>query len=319
MTNSRNLPQKVERPAEQTSTIYATVLDGTKNPTVKDIYGNNSLKEELNSIVNSIYYSGIYAMMGSKNPPRRFMFTGHHGTGKTMAARAIGNELGKKKPGDVIFMPYDVGRYGTKYINEGSTKMQEYFDVGQSIAIGNPEKIIIYFFDEADSVMSKRGGSHSHKEDDKVLNTLMTNINDLCDRSENEYFFGATNFQENLDEAAIRKGRIDQIVKFNLPDEEARLDLFKNYVKQYNQRALYRSFYINSYEELVNLTKGFSYSDIASIFDAAIHKRIKDFDKDKSKDLTLITAPKVTQKYILSVINDYKSEKVKEKAKIGFH
>jgi AAA+ superfamily predicted ATPase len=132
------------------------------------------------------------------------LFTGPPGTGKTMAAEVIANEL------QLDLYKIDLSQVVTKYIGETEKNLDRIF---QEARTSNA----ILFFDEADALFGKR-----------------TEIKDAHDRYANietgyllqkiEEYEGiailATNLRSNMDEAFVR--RMHFIVEFPFPKERER-------------------------------------------------------------------------------------------------
>ncbi len=138
------------------------------------------------------------------------LFYGSSGTGKTLAASAMANELG------LDLYRVDLSRMISKYIGETQKNIGKIFDDAQKCDC-------ILFFDEADALFSKR--SDNSDAQDKYSNA---EIAYLLQRT--EHYDGAiilaTNLLQNFDEAFRR--RIDFMVHFPLPDEALRQKLWEN-------------------------------------------------------------------------------------------
>lgn len=287
-------------------------------PRLSDVYGNNEFKQELEDIVLSVENSKIYTMMGAK-APRSFLLHGPPGTGKTFSVKAIANEISARTlPKYAAIMSYDIGSYGTAYINMGSKNLQTFFNTGEQLIRepdNNIEKVI-YWFDEIDSLMSKRGGRQS-PEDDKLLNTLMKNLQRMNDNQSGEYFFGATNFPDALDKAATRSGRIDRKIEFKMPDYKSRYQMFNGFLNAANERAQYKLFRNFDVTQLAEMSKGFSNSDIESVIDVAIDLKLKEELRTRPKGI--IPAYWMGQSRLLDSLNKVKENvEYTTKRKIGF-
>lgn len=138
------------------------------------------------------------------------LFHGESGTGKTMAASILANELG------MMLLRVDLSAIFDKYIGETEKHLEEILNAAQS----NNE---ILFFDEADALFSKRTEiSDSH---DKYANV---SVSFLLQRIE-EYsgiIVLATNLMHHFDSAFLR--RIRFVIKFQPLMEEQRAGLWKN-------------------------------------------------------------------------------------------
>jgi len=88
---------------------------------------------------------------------------------------------------------------------------------------------VIIFFDEIDSVASRRGGDSS-RVNDRVVDQLLTEL-DGVEELKGVVFIAATNRPDLIDPALLRPGRIDKIIRVPAPDEKARLSIFKIHTK----------------------------------------------------------------------------------------
>ena len=140
---------------------------------------------------------------------------GHSGTGKSMAAHAIANQLNRK------ILTVDYSQIESKYVGETSKNLAAMFKHAK-------ESKSVIFFDEADALLSKRVTNMSNSTDVSVNQTrsvLLVLINDFDD-----LILFATNFITNYDPAFMR--RILGHIKFELPDEENRSKLWRMYIPQ---------------------------------------------------------------------------------------
>ena len=146
-------------------------------------------------------------VLGKRNSTT-VLFKGQSGTGKTMAAGAIANELG------LAMFHVDLAGMVSKYIGETEKNLDRLFEAAASADV-------ILFFDEADAVFGERTEIQDAR--DRYAN-LQTSY--LLQRLEN--FDGisilATNLQKNIDEAFLR--RIDVVVDFPPPGKAERRRLW---------------------------------------------------------------------------------------------
>lgn len=138
---------------------------------------------------------------------------GDSGTGKTMAAHAIAHELGKK----ILFVDY--AEIESKYVGETAKNIKQLFLDAERL-----DAIII--FDEADALLSKRVTDMRSSSDVSVNQTRSVLLNILNDYTGIVVF--TTNFIQNFDPAFIR--RIRYQIKFGLPNEELRTQLWRMYI-----------------------------------------------------------------------------------------
>ncbi len=180
--------------AEKVFDEIQTIVNAEKCwSTVFDIWGLSSVMKDKRNLVINLY--------------------GKPGTGKTMAAHAIANELDKK----MICVNY--AEIESKYVGETSKNLTALFNYAF-------EKNVIIFFDEADALLSKRVTDMSSSTDVSVNQTrsvLLTLMNDY-----KGMIIFASNFISNYDSAFLR--RIQYHIEFELPNEELRKKLWKNYI-----------------------------------------------------------------------------------------
>lgn len=138
------------------------------------------------------------------------LFEGSPGTGKTMAASVVANELG------LALFKVDLSKMMSKYIGETEKSLDEVFNIAE-------HSNAVLLFDETDALFGKR--SEIKDSHDKYANVETSYLLQKMDE------FGGiiimtTNFKQNIDDAFMR--RITYIIHFPQPDAELRLGLWKN-------------------------------------------------------------------------------------------
>ncbi|WP_157729518.1 ATP-binding protein [Tumebacillus algifaecis] len=132
------------------------------------------------------------------------LFAGPPGTGKTMSAEVIANEL------HLEIYKIDLSQVISKYIGETEKNLQAIFAEAQLSSA-------ILFFDEADALFGKR--SEVKDSHDKYANVETAYLLQKMEEYEGITIL-ASNFQQNMDEAFMR--RINYVIKFPFPDAEHR-------------------------------------------------------------------------------------------------
>lgn len=140
------------------------------------------------------------------------VFYGAPGTGKTMAAQIIGNEIGQE------ICKVDLSRMVSKYIGETEKNIKTLFDHAAKYQE-------ILFFDEADSLFARR--TEVSGSNDRYANMETGYLLQQFEEFEGITIL-ATNFIHNIDEAFRR--RIKYYVRFPFPDREMRLRLWNNMI-----------------------------------------------------------------------------------------
>ena len=185
---------------------------------------------------------------------------GAPGTGKTMAAHAIAKELGKK----ILIVNY--ADIESKYVGETPKNIRKAFEAAKNSGS-------ILFFDEADAILSKRVTNMTQAVDVSVNQTRSVML--MLMNEYQDFIIFATNFIENFDPAFMR--RISIHVKFTLPDEDCRRQLWKMYTPPELPNNL-------DFDELAKKFDGISGSDISNAMLNAAFKaaRLKVDELDKS-------------------------------------
>lgn len=138
------------------------------------------------------------------------LFSGSPGTGKTMVAGIIANEMGLE------IYRVDLSRIISKYIGETEKNLSNLFDEAE-------KSNAILLFDETDALFSQRTSVKDSKDrganlEISYLLQRMENHNGIC--------IMTTNYIENIDKAFFR--RINYIFYFSKPNKENRKKIWKN-------------------------------------------------------------------------------------------
>ena len=269
----------------------------------------------------------IYRVMGV-NPDKSFLITGAPGNGKTMAIETLVNEINKEPFKKLIEdknsvaefkllgFKYDTGKYGTAYINEGSKNVQAFFDT--CFAVANQGYGALAVFDEADTLFGKRAERYGHKEDSKVLETIMKNMQKLHD-TDNMYTVMMSNFPDAFDEASIRAGRVDKRYDFKNPTLDERVFAYTHAINQLNNKAGYKVIRRTNPERLAEISDNFSYSDIVESVNSAVKQKAKEVSSNDNKTIIDLNIW-IGEKRVLDSIYKHKKTFISkpETRKIGF-
>ena len=142
------------------------------------------------------------------------LFSGESGTGKTMTAEAIANELG------LDLYRVDLSMVASKYIGETEKNLRQIFDAAET-------KECILFFDEADSLFGKR--SEVRDSHDRYANIQVGYLLQRIESYDGIVIL-ATNLKKNLDPAFMRRLRF--IIDFPFPDEKSREEIWRRIFPQ---------------------------------------------------------------------------------------
>lgn len=311
---------KVENKPEQQPQFKAMSI--SNKPLRKDIVGRAG--EFVDDFLLAMDSESIYKKM-AVNPDKTFLITGNAGTGKTLGIKTLINEANKEiykgwlsgKTGltpNLLGMAYDIGKYGTAYINMGSKIAQSFFDICYKTA--TKQKVIVVF-DEAEVLFGNRASEGNHKEDNKLLDTIMKNLQILHD-TPNMYAVMMSNFPEAFDEASIRAGRIDKRYQFELPNELERKVAYDHTINSLNSSAGYQVIRCYDSLDLAKITHGYSYADVSESVYSAVKKRATEIARVRTNKN--IPSGYVSQKRLEDAINEHTTSfnKSTKSSRIGF-
>lgn len=137
------------------------------------------------------------------------LFAGPSGTGKTMAAEVIANDL------NLDLYRIDLSRVVSKYIGETEQNLERIFNAAV-------RSNAVLLFDEADSLLGKR--SAVHDAHDRYANMEISYLLQKMEQHEGITIL-TTNLRGNIDDAFLR--RLAFLVQFPFPEEDARLKIWK--------------------------------------------------------------------------------------------
>lgn len=138
------------------------------------------------------------------------LFEGAPGTGKTMAASVVANELG------LPLFKVDLSKMMSKFIGETEKSLDEVFNIAE-------QNSAVLLFDETDALFGKR--SEIKDSHDKYANVETSFLLQKMDEFDGIIVM-TTNFKQNIDDAFMR--RITYIIHFPSPDRDCRLELWKS-------------------------------------------------------------------------------------------
>ena len=233
---------------------------------LSDVKGHDEIKEDLEFLIKLLKNPKRYEKLGARVPKGVLLF-GPPGTGKTMIAKAMANEVG------IPFIATGGSDFVEKYVGVGAKRVREIFAEAKK-----HEKAIIYI-DEIDAIGRKRSGDNDNDERINTLNALLIEMDGFRDSS-GIMVIASTNRLDILDEALLRPGRFDKHIAVNPPDYKGRLDILKLYAKN---KRLDKDV---SLEKIAAMTRGFSGADLANLLnEAAMLTAFRDKDKTTMQEI----------------------------------
>lgn len=212
------------------------------------------------------------AIMNMVGPP---------GTGKTMSAKVIAKLVGKK------LYQVDYSTVISKYVGDTAKNIKLAFEAAK-------KHNAILFFDEADSLMSKR----LTMPEDGVANSINQNRNVLMQELDryDGIMLTATNFFVNYDEALLR--RISTHIHFDLPTKDLRVKLLEQHIPSKTKDKMDKV----NFEKLAEISNGLSGGDILTSCSNAVKRAF-------SESIRNNTVGRLVEGHIISEIEAVKKNK----------
>ena len=181
--------------------------------TFADVAGLGDVKEQITFKVLSPMQKPELAEKYHIRAGGKILLYGPPGTGKTFIARAIAGEV------DAEFFAVNCQDLISKYMGDSSKQLDSLFAEAEKY-----EKAII-FFDEFDSVASKRGDGTGGVDAEmaRFVATFLTKVDGFKPTANKMLLLiAATNRPWALDSAMLRGGRFDTQIYVGVPDQAAR-------------------------------------------------------------------------------------------------
>jgi transitional endoplasmic reticulum ATPase len=242
------------------------VLVQVPNVKWEDIGGLGEIKEELTEAVEWPLKYGKLFQKGDVKPPKGILLYGPPGTGKTLIAKAVANES------EANFISVKGPELISKWVGESEKGVREVFRKARAAAP------CVIFFDEVDAIAPKRAsGEGDSQVTQRVVSQLLTELDGL-EELNGVVVLGATNRHDIIDEALLRPGRFDKLLRVPPPDKEGRLDILKIHTKR---KPLAKDVDLM---KLAEMTEGYTGAELAAISNSASILAIKEYLKAHGKE-----------------------------------
>ncbi|MBW3022777.1 CDC48 family AAA ATPase, partial [Candidatus Woesearchaeota archaeon] len=241
------------------------VLIEIPNVPWEKIGGMENVKQELKEAVEwPLKNPAAFQRLGV-SPPRGILLYGAPGTGKTLLAKAVATES------KANFISINGPELLSKWVGESEKAVRQIFLKARQTSP------TVVFFDEIDSIAPRRGISADSHVTERVVNQILTEMDGLKTMTD-VIVVAATNRPDMIDTALLRPGRFDRIILADVPDEKARVEIFKVHTEKMPLKNV-------NVKELAKKTEGYVGSDIEAICrEAAILALRKDM---KAKEVTM--------------------------------
>ncbi len=181
-----------------------------------DVAGLHNLKEWLRK------RRGALSAEGQKfglEPPKGVLITGVQGCGKSLCAKAVAGEWSLQLAG------FDAGSLYDKFIGESEKRLRKSLEIAEKLAP------LVLWIDEMEKGFAASGSS-ADVDAGLTQRILATFLTWLQDRKPGVFLVATSNNINALPPELLRKGRFDEIFFVDLPDAEARAELFKIHLKK---------------------------------------------------------------------------------------
>lgn len=186
-----------------------TKMDG--NIFFDSIGGYENVKGAIKENILNVWDKQEIAKKFNLEYEKGIILFGAPGTGKSMFASAIGNEL------SIPSFKFDISKIKSKWVGESEQNLRNMFEI-----IENSSPCVL-FIDEIDNVgQNRENGQTSHNVDRNMINMLLEYISSPNRKA---LIVGATNLINELDPALIRDGRLGSKFFIPYPNFEARKEI----------------------------------------------------------------------------------------------
>ncbi|KAM9955232.1 hypothetical protein ACTFIW_000732 [Dictyostelium discoideum] len=236
--------------------ICNEILDKRQEVKWGDIAGLSEVKSQImEMVVFPIIRPELFK--GLRIPPKGLLLFGPPGTGKTMIGKAIATQV------KATFFSISASTLTSKWIGEGEKMVRCLFAVARCFLPS------VIFIDEIDSLLAART-ENENEASRRIKTEFLIQWDGVAGNAEDQMLLiGATNRPDELDEAARR--RMTKRLYIPLPDNESRLALVKNLLKNENHEIS-----PDDMQNIASISDGYSGADMKSLSTEAAYQPIRD-------------------------------------------
>jgi len=252
-------------------TILESVVDRSPGVRWDDIEGLKAVKLAL---IENIVYPQLNPSLfsGIRSPDAGVLLYGPPGNGKTMLAKAVATEC------KCTFFSMSASSLVSKWMGESEKLMKTLF------ALARLKAPSVIFFDEIDSILTKRSGSE-HEAGRRLKTEFLVQVDGCNGASKAQpgasvLVIGATNRPFDLDEAALR--RLTKRIYIELPDGDARIGCILRMLSEVDYK-LSRT----DQNRLRDQTSHYSFADLNALVKDAAMGPIRDIQGNQSKIMSM--------------------------------
>ena len=307
---------KIERQSTKRKILSQQQSDNTPVPSANKkkgegfaaVAGMEELKQQMREeVIEPLHNPEEYHRYGVTIPNGMLLY-GPPGCGKTFFAKHFAEEVGFN------FMCITPATLKSRYVNATQENIAKMFQEAEE----NAPTVI--FIDEMNELVPNRDDGNVHEMSRSAVNEMLAQMDRTGEKG--VFIIGATNYPNMIDPAILRAGRLDRKYYIGVPDTEARMALFKLYLK-----ARPYDFGLD-YHQLADMTQGYVSADIQLIVNDASRNALRQHSKITMELLTDAisnTTPSLSnnelRKYerIRAMMNGEDVKKINDRPRIGFN
>lgn len=272
------------------------------------VAGMEELKQQMREeVIEPLHNPEEYHRYGVTIPNGMLLY-GPPGCGKTFFAKHFAEEVGFN------FMCITPATLKSRYVNATQENIAKMFKEAEE----NAPTVI--FIDEMNELVPNRDDGNVHEMSRSAVNEMLAQMDRTGEKG--IFIIGATNYPNMIDPAILRAGRLDKKYYIGVPDIEARIALFRLYLKK-------RPYDFGlDYHQLADMTQGYVSADIQLIVNDASRNALRQHSKITMELLKVAitnTAPSLSnnelRKYerIRAMMNGEEMKKSDDRPRIGFN
>ena len=254
---------KVERQSTKRKILSQQQPNNAPSPTATKkkgegfaaVAGMEELKQQMREeVIEPLHNLEEYQRYGVTIPNGMLLY-GPPGCGKTFFAKHFAEEVGFN------FLCITPATLKSRYVNATQENIAKMFKEAEEKAP------TVIFIDEMNELVPNRDNSNIHEMSRSAVNEMLAQMDRTGEKG--IFIIGATNYPNMIDPAILRAGRLDKKYYFGVPDKEARMDLFKLYLKK-------RPYDFGlDYPQLADLTEDYVSADIQLIVNEASRNALR--------------------------------------------
>ena len=272
------------------------------------VAGMEELKQQMREeVIEPLHNPEEYRRYGVTIPNGMLLY-GPPGCGKTFFAKHFAEEVGFN------FVCITPATLKSRYVNATQENIAKMFKEAEE----NAPTVI--FIDEMNELVPNRDDGNVHEMSRSAVNEMLAQMDRTGEKG--IFIIGATNYPNMIDPAILRAGRLDKKYYIGVPDIEARMALFRLYLKK-------RPYDFGlDYHQLADMTQGYVSADIQLIVNDASRNALRQHSKITMELLKVAitnTAPSLSnnelRKYerIRAMMNGEEMKKSDDRPRIGFN